>query len=140
VTDTTRRQPFGYDPYGFSPNTEQEWQQADGLLSELKAWDVRESEALGFVPDEVMIASDTHEQREVCGINPGGVAPMVGIGFRCLTWEGDNFVDSVRDDAIWHEAEEGAKKAGSLSLELLGALAKGLIKKIEQHTGVNLDI
>lgn len=37
-----------------SPSTEEEWQQADGLLSELKARDVRQSEALGFVPDEVI--------------------------------------------------------------------------------------
>jgi hypothetical protein len=74
-------------------------------------------------------------------IDTGGVNPMVGIGFRCLTWAGHNFVDSVRDDAIWHEAKEGARKAGGISLELLGALAKGLIKKkIEQHTGVDLDI
>ncbi len=37
-----------------SPRTEEEWQQVDVLLSELSAWDVRESEALGFVPDDVM--------------------------------------------------------------------------------------
>ena len=37
-----------------SPSTEEKWQQADVLQSELKAWDVRESEALGFVLDEVM--------------------------------------------------------------------------------------
>ena len=37
-----------------SPGTEEEWQQADVLQSELKAWDVRESEARGFVSDEVM--------------------------------------------------------------------------------------
>jgi Hypothetical protein (DUF2513) len=95
------------------------------------------------VPGKTVEEVDYHLcQIEKSGlIDPGGVAPMVGIGFRCLTWEGHNFVDSVRDDAIWHEAKEGAKKAGSLSLELLGALAKGLIKKkIEQHTGVNLDI
>jgi hypothetical protein len=74
-------------------------------------------------------------------IDSGGVAPMVGIGFRCLTWAGHNFVDSVRDDVIWHEAKEGAKKAGGFSLELLGALAKGLIKKkIEKHTGVEIDL
>jgi GNAT superfamily N-acetyltransferase len=37
-----------------SPSTEEEWEQAGDLLSELKAWDVRQSEALGFDPDEVI--------------------------------------------------------------------------------------
>lgn len=66
---------------------------------------------------------------------------MEGIGFRCLTWEGHNFLDSARDEGIWREAKEDATKAGGISLELIGALAKGLIKKkIEQHTGVEIDL
>src|SRR5882724_6545645 len=51
-------------------------------------------------------------------IDTGGINAMEGIGFRCLTWAGHDFVDSVRDDAIWHEVKEGAKKAGGFSLEL----------------------
>lgn len=37
-----------------SPITDEEWQQADVLVSELKAWDMRQSEDLGFVPDDVI--------------------------------------------------------------------------------------
>jgi ribosomal protein S18 acetylase RimI-like enzyme len=37
-----------------SPSTVREWREADVLLSELKAWDVRQSQALGLDPDEVM--------------------------------------------------------------------------------------
>jgi hypothetical protein len=37
-----------------SPSTEEESEQASVLLSDLKAWDVRQSEALGFDPDEVI--------------------------------------------------------------------------------------
>jgi hypothetical protein len=66
---------------------------------------------------------------------------MEGIGFRCLTPRGHDFLDSVRDPAIWHETKEGVKKAGGFTLELLGALAKGLVvKKIEHHTGIKLDL
>jgi len=58
-----------------------------------------------------------------------------------LTWKGHDFVDSVRDPEIWRETKDGAKKVGGFSLELLVALAKGLIKKkIEEHTGVELDL
>lgn len=56
-----------------------------------------------------------------------------------LTWDGHDFLDSIRDPAIWQETKEGVKKAGGFSLELLGDLAKGLIrKKIEEHTGIQL--
>lgn len=58
-----------------------------------------------------------------------------------LTWQGHDFLDSVRDPVIWRETKEGAKKAGGFTIELLVALAKGLIKKkIEEHTGVQLDL
>lgn len=64
-----------------------------------------------------------------------------------MTWErptsaamGD-FLDTIRDPSIWRETKAGAKKAGGFSLDLLKALAKGLVKKkIEQHTGVELDL
>jgi hypothetical protein len=71
----------------------------------------------------------------------GGEGPMVGILFRKLTWAGDDFLDSVRDPVIWHETKEGAKKAGGFTVDLLVALAKGLIKKkLQQHTGVEIDL
>lgn len=95
------------------------------------------------IPGKTIEEIDYHlSQIENSGyIDTGGVNPMEGIGFRCLTGAGHDFADSVRDDAIWREAKEGAKKAGGFSLELLGALAKGLLKKkIEQHTGVEIDL
>jgi hypothetical protein len=56
-----------------------------------------------------------------------------------LTWPGHDFLDSVRDPEIWRETKEGAKQAGGFTIELLGDLAKGLIKtQIEKHTGVKL--
>lgn len=58
-----------------------------------------------------------------------------------LTWHGHEFLDSVRDDNIWRQAKAGLSKAGGFSLELIGDLAKGLIKtQIARHTGVVLDV
>ena len=58
-----------------------------------------------------------------------------------LTWDGCDFLDSVRDDEIWRQTKDGVTKAGGFSLDLMKALAKGLIKKqIETHTGVELDL
>jgi hypothetical protein len=64
---------------------------------------------------------------------------MFGIGFRCLTWQGHDFLDSVRDPKIWAKTKEGALAAGGFTVDLLAELAKGFLKKqIEERTGVKL--
>lgn len=58
-----------------------------------------------------------------------------------LTWAGHEFLDDVRDPEIWRRTKEGAQKAGGFGLDVLGALAKGLIKqKVKQHTGIEIDL
>lgn len=65
--------------------------------------------------------------------------PMRGFAFRGLTWAGHDFADSVRDPEIWNKTKGSASAAGGWTLDLLGELAKGFLKKkIEQHTGVSL--
>lgn len=73
-------------------------------------------------------------------IDTGGRNPNSrSFTFRGLTTKGHDFADSVRDDKIWAAAKEGVLNAGGFTLELLGNLAKGLIrKKIEKHTGIEL--
>jgi hypothetical protein len=61
------------------------------------------------------------------------------ITFRGLTPSGHNFVDSVRDDAIWTLTKKGANEAGGFTLEILAALGRGFLKKqIEKLTGISL--
>ena len=65
--------------------------------------------------------------------------PAGGVGILGLSWHGHEFLDSVRNPEIWQKTKEGAKKAGGFTLDLLGDLAKGLIKtQIEKHTGIEL--
>ena len=65
--------------------------------------------------------------------------PALGFGIKGLTWQGHDFLDSVRDPEIWRRTKEGAQKAGGFTVELLGDLATGLIKtQIEKYTGVKL--
>ncbi|VVM80369.1 hypothetical protein PS682_02301 [Pseudomonas fluorescens] len=66
--------------------------------------------------------------------NAGGLYIFSG-----LTPAGHDFADSVRDEKIWKMTKEGALKAGGFTFELLGQLAKGLVKQqLEKHTGVAL--
>lgn len=56
---------------------------------------------------------------------------------RGLTWEGHDFLDSVRDPKIWEQTKDGAKAAGGFTFDLLKDLAKGFLKKqLEERTGV----
>ncbi|MEP9401880.1 DUF2513 domain-containing protein [Sphingomonas silueang] len=57
-----------------------------------------------------------------------------------MTYAGHDFLDSVRDPEIWRNTKKNAALAGGFSVDLLKALAKGLLKKkIEQHTGVEME-
>lgn len=68
-----------------------------------------------------------------------GKAGMQMPIFSKLTWDGHDFLDTIRDPVIWMQTKDGVKKAGGFSLDLLKALAKGfLTKKIEEHTGIQL--
>ncbi len=58
-----------------------------------------------------------------------------------LTWDGHDFLDTVRDPAIWAKTKEGAAQAGAFSWDILKKLAKGYAKKqIEEKTGIVIDI
>lgn len=59
--------------------------------------------------------------------------------FDRMTWSGHDFVDSVRDAAIWARTKNGAEAAGGFTVDLLKDLAKGFIKKqIKDKTGIDL--
>lgn len=45
-----------------------------------------------------------------------------------MTWQGHEFLESVRDPRIWARTKEGANRIGSLSLEVLVDLAKGIAR------------
>lgn len=58
-----------------------------------------------------------------------------------ITWKGHDFLDSIRDPAIWAKTKDGATKAGGFTVDILGALAKGFIKKqIQDRTGIEIDL
>ena len=58
-----------------------------------------------------------------------------------LTWEGHDFVDATRDTEVWRETKKGLEGVRSFTFDLVKELAKGFIKKkVEEHTGVKLDL
>lgn len=68
------------------------------------------------------------------GMNPSG-----HFSFRALTPRGHDFIDSVRDDAVWALTKKGATAAGGFTMDTLAALGKGFIRKqISKLTDIEL--
>lgn len=56
-----------------------------------------------------------------------------------LTWQGHEFLESVRDPEIWTKAKAGAAAAGTVGIEFLWAIAKALIaSQIRSRTGLDV--
>lgn len=78
-------------------------------------------------------------------IEAGLVSGVPGVG-RCdpdwfalrLSWQGYDYVDSIRDPAIWRLAKSAAGRTGSWSLETLGAVAKAAVLAKAESLGLAL--
>lgn len=107
----------------------------------------RTAEILG-VPDEETLPQDEVDSLEyhfdlledaefitLCK-SSGGVYSV-----ETITWKGHDFLDSVRDPAIWAATKKQAQAVGGWTVDTLVALAKGYAKKmLEDKTGIVLDI
>ena len=60
-------------------------------------------------------------------------------GYR-LTSQGHDFIEAIRDKGIWEKTKEAvAETGGNATLEMVKALASGLLKKkISEHTGIDV--
>jgi len=93
----------------------------------------------GFTPDEV----DLHLRHLYdagyidSGTNVHG--SMDGSWyFKCLTWEGHDFVDSVSHPETWEKTKGVLNKAGGWTAKLISEVAKQIIKSELQKHGVPL--
>jgi Hypothetical protein (DUF2513) len=92
----------------------------------------------GATPNDVDYHLALLQERELID-SPGSRSMDGRISFRRLTWEGHDFLDSVRDDEIWRKTKLGAQQAGGWTFDLIKDLAKGFIKtQIKKHTDVEL--
>jgi Hypothetical protein (DUF2513) len=119
------------------------------LLLKLEALPMRRGGIVNIPPDDEVLAVEGYsvdqidyhlsQIRRSGFIDEGGSRPAIGIGFRSLTPAGHDFLDSVRDPKTWERTKKAAEGAGGFTLDLLGDLAKGFIRKqIEDRTGVKL--
>lgn len=58
--------------------------------------------------------------------------------FHTITWEGRDFLDSVRQPQTWQKTKSAVSSAGGFSVSLLAEVAKAIIKGELQKLGVPL--
>lgn len=56
-----------------------------------------------------------------------------------LTWNGHEFLDTIRDAEVWKRTKAGAEKAGNASVSFLWELAKAYGKNLaSERLGITL--
>lgn len=56
-----------------------------------------------------------------------------------LTWSGHDFLNDVRDPAIWRKTKEGVEKIGGAGWEIIVGMAKAYVKaKAKEKLGIDL--
>lgn len=49
--------------------------------------------------------------------------------FTCLTWEGHEYLDNIRDEGIWRTVQTKIKPVGSVAVGIIANLAEAAIKE-----------
>ena len=108
------------------------------LLLRLEALPVRRGGILHITPDDETLCFVGYDEtqvdyhlsliREAGFIDEGGTRPMVGTGFRRLTWKGHEFLDDIRDPEIWKSTKARTKGIASVGISFVWELAKAEVK------------
>jgi hypothetical protein len=119
------------------------------MLLKLEAWPMRMGDVVMMQPEHLAEVLPDHDLatinqhmnliRQAGFIDTGGSGPAFGFAFKGLSWDGCEFLDSVRDPKIWRETKAAALKAGGVGLTLMAKLAIEMGKQeIKKHTGFDL--
>ena len=85
---------------------------------------------------------DSRERYELIGhlmlLESGGFLAKEGPGRYRMTWEGHEFLDTVRDPEVWQKTKQGADRVGSWSVKLLADLASGFVRAKAADLGLPL--
>lgn len=62
-----------------------------------------------------------------------------GLNYSGLSWDGHEFLDSVRDDAIWRNTRTAVNAVGGFTFDLVKDMAKAFLKaEFTRRTGLDL--
>ncbi len=118
------------------------------LLLRLEAMDIRPRNSIspltaqdipvdGYTEDEIAYHLDLIIEARLIENHNG--QPAIGITFTRLSWEGHDFLDSIRSLDVWQKTKSDAAAAGGFTVDLLKSLALAIVKsQIKTHTGLEI--
>jgi hypothetical protein len=88
--------------------------------------------------DEEIVAYHIRMMKEADLLDAVDASTMSGEDYIhiSITWRGHEFLETVRDPAIWQKTKAGAAKLGSFSLSIIGEIAKAAIVAKAQSLGL----
>ena len=61
------------------------------------------------------------------------------VNVKSITWEGYEFLETIRDPKIWKKTKITANEVGSFGIDIIKEISKGFIKtKLKHHTGFEI--
>ena len=120
------------------------------LLLQLEAWPMGLGDAVTMTPDDLAPGNPDYDTnqinyhmdliRDAGFINDGGGSqPILGFTYCGLTWDGHEFLDSIRSPEIWRRTKAAAGRVGGVSFSILGEIAKATAKSLlKEHLGLDL--
>jgi DNA-binding transcriptional ArsR family regulator len=113
------------------------------LLLKLESLPTPRGAVFSIMPDDPEVSVDGYSGdeidyhlsllREAGLIECPGSQPMGGITFSRLSWQGHEFLDTVRNPEIWRETKSGVAKIGGASAEFVWEIAKGYVKHLAKE-------
>lgn len=92
----------------------------------------------GYEPDEITHHLRMLREGELIEC-PGSQPANGGVTFRSLTWEGRDFLDSVRNPEVWKRTKAGASKMGTWTFGLIKDIATAYAKNVaKERLGLEL--
>jgi hypothetical protein len=93
-----------------------------GKSQEEVAYHVQLLDEAGFIEAEELSSNDGYDWRA-----------------KRLTFQGHEFLDTVRDPEIWRKTKEGVSKVGGVGIELLFTVGKAYAKQLlQEKLGIHL--
>ena len=118
------------------------------LLLKLEAVDIAPGEMDMVDPDDEVVAVEGYEADQIAHhlvwlLEAGlvvGEDPFTGsIGFRRVSCQGADFLDTVRDPEVWKRTKDGASKMGGWTFGLLKDLGTAYLKHVaKERLGLEL--
>lgn len=88
----------------------------------------------GYIEGRDLLA-DTPSENDTFNVMRQGTGSQIAV--ERLTWEGHEFLDTVRDNQVWQKTKGYLQNVGGVGIDVLKEVAKAVVKdQIKQYTGI----